>query len=104
MIYSIFQNLIENAFTYRDKQREKPFIKIRIEIDQQKTVFEFVDNGVGINKDLKDKVFDMFYRASDISGGSGLGLYLVKMAVNKIGGRINVESKMKKGTIFTIVI
>jgi signal transduction histidine kinase len=104
MIYSIFQNLIENAFTYRDKQKGKSFIKIRIEIDQQKTVFEFVDNGVGINKDLKDKVFDMFYRASDISGGSGLGLYLVKMAVNKIGGRINVESKMKKGTIFTIVI
>ncbi|WP_299250210.1 sensor histidine kinase [uncultured Cytophaga sp.] len=104
MVYSIFQNLIENAFTYRDREKGNSFIKIRIEIDKQKTVFEFVDNGIGINKDLKDKVFDMFYRASDISGGSGLGLYLVKMAVNKIGGRINVESKMKKGTTFTIVI
>lgn len=104
IIYSIFQNLIENAFTYRDVEKEQSFIKIRIEINQQKTVFEFIDNGMGINKDLKDKVFDMFYRASDISGGSGLGLYLVKLAVGKIGGRISMESKKKKGTIFTIVI
>ncbi|WP_018341867.1 sensor histidine kinase [Cytophaga aurantiaca] len=104
MIYSIFQNLIENAFIYRDVYKEICTLNIRIEIDKQKSVFEFSDNGIGINKDIKDKVFDMFFRASDISGGSGLGLYLVKMAVNKIGGRIDIESKVKKGTTFTIVI
>lgn len=104
IIYSIFQNLIENAFTYRDIYKEKSTLNIRIEISQQNSIFEFEDNGVGINQDNQDKVFDMFFRASDISGGSGLGLYLVKMAVNKIGGNINIESKVKKGTVFTIVI
>ncbi len=104
MMYSIFQNLIENSFTYRNTRREKSILNIRIEIDKKKSVIEFADNGIGINKDLKDKVFDMFFRASDISGGTGLGLYLVKMAVNKIGGRIHVETEVNKGTTFTIVI
>jgi len=104
MIYSIFQNLVENAFNYRDTNKKKSILMIRIEVDKQKSVIEFVDNGIGINKDLKDKVFDMFFRASDISGGTGLGLYLVKMAVNKIGGRIQVETEVNKGTSFTIVI
>lgn len=104
MVYSIFQNLIENAFNYRDLKKEKPSLHIRLEVDKQKTIFEFSDNGVGINKDVKDKVFDMFYRASEISGGTGLGLYLVKMAVNKIGGRIQIETELSKGTTFTVVI
>lgn len=104
MIYSIFQNLIENAFTYRDMRKQKSSLYIRIEVDKQKSVIEFADNGIGINKDLKDKVFDMFFRASDISGGTGLGLYLVKMAVNKIGGRIQVNTEISKGTTFTVVI
>jgi signal transduction histidine kinase len=104
MIYSIFQNLVENAFNYRDTNKKKSILMIRIEVDKQKSVIEFADNGIGINKDLKDKVFDMFFRASDISGGTGLGLYLVKMAVNKIGGRIQVQTEVNKGTSFSIVI
>ncbi|ABG60702.1 sensor histidine kinase [Cytophaga hutchinsonii] len=104
MVYSIFQNLIENAFTYRDIKKQKSSLYIRIEVDKQKSVIEFTDNGIGINKDLKDKVFDMFFRASEISGGTGLGLYLVKMAVNKIGGRIQVNTEVSKGTTFTVVI
>jgi len=104
MIYSIFQNLIENAFKYRDTTKENSILTVRIEVDKQKSVIEFADNGLGINKDLKDKIFDMFFRASELSGGTGLGLYLVKMAVEKIGGRINVETELNKGSIFTIVI
>ena len=104
MIYSIFQNLIENAFKYRDTTKENSILTVRIEVDKQKSVIEFADNGLGINKDLKDKIFDMFFRASELSGGTGLGLYLVKMAVEKIGGRINVETGLNKGSIFTIVI
>ena len=104
MIYSIFQNLIENAFNYRDHKKRRSSLYIRIEVDKQKSLIEFADNGLGIDKGLKDKVFDMFFRASEISGGTGLGLYLVKMAVNKIGGRIQVETEITKGTTFTIVI
>ena len=104
MIYSIFQNLIENAFKYRDVNKGTQALFVRIEVDKQKSVIEFTDNGLGINKDLKDKIFDMFFRASELSGGTGLGLYLVKMAVEKIGGRIQVETELNKGSTFTIVI
>lgn len=104
MIYSIFQNMIENAFKYRDPNKEHCNLVVRIEVDRKKSVIEFVDNGLGINKDLKDKVFDMFFRASDVSGGTGLGLYLVKMAVEKIGGRIHLETELNMGSAFRIVI
>jgi signal transduction histidine kinase len=51
-----------------------------------------------------DRIFDMFYRASEISYGSGLGLYIVKNAVAKLHGSINVESVLGEGTKFTVVI
>jgi signal transduction histidine kinase len=60
------------------------------------------DNGEGIRKDLQEKIFDMFYRASENSKGSGLGLYIVKEMVEKMGGTIKVSSEWGKGSQFII--
>ena len=49
-------------------------------------------------------VFDMFYRATDTSGGSGLGLYIAQESVSKLGGSIKVESEYERGTTFTVTI
>jgi signal transduction histidine kinase len=51
-----------------------------------------------------DRIFDMFYRASENSYGSGLGLYIVKNAVTKLNGTIEVDSILNKGTKFKVVI
>jgi signal transduction histidine kinase len=62
------------------------------------------DNGIGIDDDQQKKVFDMFYRVSHHSTGSGLGLYIVKEAVDKLDGEIRLESELTKGTCITVLI
>jgi signal transduction histidine kinase len=62
----------------------------------------FRDNGIGIAADLVPRIFDMFYRATEKSEGAGLGLYIVKETVDKMGGKISVDSKLGEGTTFTI--
>ena len=60
------------------------------------------DNGTGIAPDIQKKVFEMFYRGTNTSKGSGLGLYIVKNAVKKLSGSILLESKEGEGTTFSI--
>jgi signal transduction histidine kinase len=77
---------------------------ITITIEQEVAIISFRDNGIGITKQNISKIFDMFYRASEQSGGSGLGLYIVKNAVEKLGGRVSVGSEPGSYTIFEIVL
>ena len=62
------------------------------------------DNGLGIDSEYKSKIFLMFFRGSEISQGNGLGLYLVKKAIDKLGGKIEVDSEEGKFTSFSISI
>ena len=103
MMYSIFQNMIENAFKYRDQTQTPSRLDITIHSDKQKTKIEFKDNGLGISADLKDKVFDMFFKANELSSGTGLGLYLVKLSVQKMGGHLNLVTEERQGSLFTII-
>jgi len=99
----IFRNLISNAIKYRSESRES-FITINIEINSEYAIIIFQDNGIGIDAKSLDKIFNMFYRATDQSQGSGLGLYLVKEAVKKLDGKINVDSVPGGGTVFILQI
>jgi len=103
-IEEIFRNLISNAIKYRKMDNTLHEIKISITIEQNQTIITFRDNGIGINRQNLNKIFDMFYRASEQSGGSGLGLYIVKNAVEKLGGRVTVGSEPGQYTIFEIVL
>lgn len=100
----IFNNIISNAVRYRDDWKEDSFLKISIDVDAEKAVIVFSDNGVGIADEYLDKVFKMFFRANADSKGSGLGLYIVKSAVEKLRGSIVVESTLGNGTTFTIEV
>ena len=62
------------------------------------------DNGIGIDERHLENIFKMFYRADEGSKGSGLGLYIVKETVDKLGGKIEVKSKSGEGTSFTITL
>ncbi len=103
-ITEIFRNLISNAIKYIDT--EKPTSKISICVEQKADILEIVmeDNGIGIPAERLPKIFDMFYRATESSDGSGIGLYIVKNAVNKIGGKIDIDSKEGIGTKFSILL
>lgn len=98
----IFRNLISNAIKYRNFTRPDSEVSINIEVAEQRATISFRDNGIGINAENLEKIFNMFYRASEQSDGSGLGLYIVKNAVDKLNGTIEVTSKEFEFTTFTI--
>lgn len=102
LVTSILQNLITNSIKYYDPSKDNPRVSIQVQETKSVFVFEVQDNGLGIAKEHQPKVFDMFYRASDDNNGNGLGLFIVKNAVDKLGGRILLKSKLKIGTIVTI--
>ena len=104
-ISEIFRNLVSNAIKYRQIDGgAKPEIKIEIRTNAQQAEIVFSDNGIGIAKENLTKIFEMFYRATEQSDGSGIGLYIVKNAVEKLGGSISVDSKVGFGTTFTIIL
>lgn len=100
----VLSNLIDNSFKYCDIKKEKPFIRIEAGQQDEVKVIMVKDNGVGIDQLYIDKIFNMFYRASEKSKGSGLGLYIVKETLNKINGTIQVESTLGGGTTFVVSI
>jgi signal transduction histidine kinase len=100
----VFNNLISNAVRYRDAWKKDQYLRIDISSDIDKAVITFTDNGIGIQQEYIDKIFKMFFRANADSKGSGLGLYIVKGAIEKLGGTIQVQSKLGEGTTFTMEI
>ncbi|MEX2235118.1 MAG: hybrid sensor histidine kinase/response regulator [Cyclobacteriaceae bacterium] len=98
----ILNNLISNAIKYSDPSKEVSFLHITIHLDPAKASLVFKDNGIGIENSYIQKVFNMFFRATEKNEGAGLGLYIVKEAVEKLGGKIDLESQSGKGTIFKI--
>jgi signal transduction histidine kinase len=101
---AIFTNLLSNAINYHHIQKEHPFIKISARPEAASIAIIIEDNGSGIANEHKDKIFNMFYRASAKSAGSGLGLYIVKESINKLNGTIQVTSEYTQGTAFTLTI
>ncbi|MTI41358.1 sensor histidine kinase [Fulvivirga lutimaris] len=100
----ILNNLIANAIKYHNTSQENPFIKIQWDFKEGLGVIKIVDNGTGIDDSLQDKVFNMFFRATESSEGSGLGLYIAKEMTEKISGQLSFESNIGEGTTFFIHI
>jgi PAS domain S-box-containing protein len=101
-IGEIFRNLISNSIKYRDFEKPNAEISIKVQTNPDRSIITFSDNGIGISMADQNKIFDMFYRASVQSDGSGLGLYIVKNAIEKIGGLLKVTSQLGKGTTFEL--
>jgi len=98
----ILNNIISNAIRYRNGR--DPVIKVNVEITEHLAKLAIEDNGKGIDQEHLPNVYKMFYRATDDGAGSGLGLYIVKEAVDKLNGNINIESTVGKGTTVALEI
>ena len=98
----ILNNLISNGVKYFDPAKANSWVKISVQIDSKLAEIEISDNGIGIGEEHMPRIFELFYRATAESFGSGLGLYIVKNAVEKLEGRIEAESKQGTGTHFRI--
>jgi signal transduction histidine kinase len=99
----VLNNLLSNAIRYRHPERELS-ISVSCILSGNEISFRVEDNGTGISDRHIDRIFDMFYRSNEGSTGSGLGLYIVRETIKKMGGSIQVNSDPEKGTVFTILI
>ena len=100
----IFINLLTNAIKFVDDAKEVQKISVKINCDKSASYIEVKDNGIGIKEADLGNVFNMFYRGRAANTGSGIGLYIVREAVNKLGGTVKVSSAIGEGTTFTITI
>ncbi len=104
-INMIFNNLISNTFRYFDAEKKNSFVSIDIQPDERGGIAIVIeDNGIGIEEEHLSKVFEMFYRATDKKQGSGLGLYIVKEAIEALKGTVALESQKDIGTKFIIYL
>lgn len=100
----IINNLVSNAYKYHQFDQPDPFILISAIKKDDYVLITVKDNGTGISKEHHSRIFDMFYRASESSEGSGLGLYIVKETLDKLDGSISVQSTAGEGAEFTVTL
>ena len=98
---SIIYNLVSNAIKYRSPDRPA-VVSVRTFAEDNYTVLEVKDNGLGIKKEQQHKLFSMFKRLHTHVEGSGIGLYIVKRIIENNHGRIEVDSELGKGTTFSV--
>ncbi|MDI3471723.1 MAG: two-component system, OmpR family, sensor kinase [Thermotogaceae bacterium] len=107
-IRQVLTNLIENGIKYSDKNKNKRFVKVSLERNENEITVIVEDNGIGIPEDLKEKIFERFFRVNSYLtnevSGTGLGLAICKTIVEKHAGRIWVESKPNDGSKFFFTI
>jgi len=100
----ILKNILANGFFYYDSSKENSYVSIACKLQDSNLVINVTDNGLGMSDDVMKNIFAMFYRGHTDSQGSGLGLYIAKENIEKLGGRIEVTSTEMEGTTFTILI
>jgi len=99
----VFQNLIENAYKYRDETKNS-FVNIDWKEDNGFYQFSIQDNGIGIGQEHFDLVFEAFKKLNNRTDSSGIGLFIIKKVITSGGGKIWVESEKGVGTTFFFTI
>ena len=100
----VLNNLLSNAFKYQQKNKSDKFVDLDIKVQKGIASIVVKDNGIGIDSGSISDIFNMFYRATSESTGSGFGLYNVKDALRKLNGDIKVTSQLREGTEFSVTI
>lgn len=100
----IINNFLSNALKYADPKKDNQFFSIKSYRNENCCYIEFKDNGIGIELEYQDKIFEMFFVTNNNNNGTGLGLYIVKEAVENLQGKITVLSQVNIGTTFTVII
>lgn len=105
LIGQVFSNIIGNAVKYSAKA-EKPAVKITAVLGSEEVIYAISDNGIGIDVNHHDKVFELFKRMENVKDfeGTGVGLAIVKRIIERHNGRIWFESELENGTTFYIAL
>lgn len=99
---SVLLNIISNAIKYRDKQRNSEINLIFSETEEFK-ILQIKDNGIGIDLDsYKGQIFGMYETFTDFKNSRGIGLFVTNNQMKALGGKIEIESELNKGSVFTL--
>lgn len=102
MIKIVLQNLIENSFAF--KSDNSSWIKVQMSVENGLLVINVSDNGIGIADEYYEKIFERYFRLSEKSKGTGLGLYIVKKLADKLNSIIEVRSMPYIETSFKVIV
>ena len=102
LMRSIVQNLVDNAAKFNRKDVRKAYVHIIAELKNNELQLSVEDNGKGIPENFREDAFGMFTRSEHKESGSGLGLYIVKNAVDILEGTVEFKTSLGSGTKFTI--
>jgi signal transduction histidine kinase len=103
LIYTIFWNLIENSLYFGSLETTRePVVRVDVSIEDNHLNLAVYDNGPGVDPLISDRLFDMFFKGTEMSRGHGLGLYIVSKAVQALNGTIAVESELGAYSIFRV--
>ena len=102
LVRGILFYLIDNSVKFRNN--DEPNISIKINEQSQGVLMSVGDNGPGIEPDIQDRIYDMYFRGHEKSQGSGLGLYIVASIVERLMGYVTLESSPERGTTFRIFL
>lgn len=103
-VNTLLKNVISNAVKYRSRLATPSFVKVHVARQNRFIKIIVSDNGIGIGPQNVGRVFDMFYRASSEVIGTGLGLYICKEIISRLGGTIDINSELGVGTTLNITI
>ncbi|MBK5194395.1 MAG: HAMP domain-containing histidine kinase, partial [Flavobacteriaceae bacterium] len=101
---TVLENLVSNAIKYHTKEVPGRYLKLTGTSCKEELKLSISDNGIGIDPEFHDKIFEMFYRLPSTTDGSGIGLYIVKETLEKMQGTIEVQSEKGVGTTFIIIL
>ncbi|MEM1408449.1 MAG: HAMP domain-containing sensor histidine kinase [Bacteroidota bacterium] len=101
-VKTVLNNIISNAIKYSDKGKNYQTIDIDVQVMPDHCQITVQDNGIGIKEEYLNKIYQIFYRADENAKGSGLGLYIAKNILDRLGGKIKVSSVHGKGSCFMV--
>lgn len=104
LINTIIQNLIENGIKYARLDQDQPWIKINVAQKDNRIVISVKDNGIGMEKETAENVFTIFFRVNRKIPGTGLGMHILKRAVERLKGDVSVTSEPGQGSEFTVTL
>ncbi|HMK07297.1 MAG TPA: HAMP domain-containing sensor histidine kinase [Flavobacterium sp.] len=100
----LLSHLVSNAIVFQKDEEDDKQISIHVTLNSEVCIIKVTDNGIGIKDEAKAEIFRLFYRGSEQSKGTGVGLYIVCEILNKVGGTISFTSELKKGSSFLISV
>ena len=105
LVEIVLFNIIENAVVFANENEfVQPHITAHMVQTNDSIIITITDNGIGFHDDIRTRIFEQFFRGSEKSRGSGLGLFLVKKAIEKLQAKVELESEPFQGTRVTLTI